>query len=301
MLRARDAAHRRVPGRRSLSRPGSRLDGPLGAPSERGRVVGASAESRAERRAAWCAGGELPVRKLAEKPDHSARDESAGRLELDRDQAALAPRPKHCRVHADWHELVVALEALGGGDGGLFRGGEERIDPDSQPISPRPAGGVPEPLGREERGCGQSVCRSEREVRQARQTRLEPVHHVEASSSECKPQVGAHRDRHAHVCSSRDGYRGSDGDDLGVDIALKRSSACEEVARARRWREHRDVVSALSERSGCTRDVRVDLVGLRPRKGRDEADTEAHGRASVALIVRKSRIRERGFCSRESP
>jgi CDGSH-type Zn-finger protein len=62
---------------------------------------------------------------------------------------------------------------------------------------------------------------------------------------------------------------------------LKGPPAVEEIAGARGRRQHGDLVSEPSKRLRCSVHVRVDLMWLRPREWRDEADAEAHGRASL--------------------
>ena len=108
------------------------------------------------------------------------------------------------------------------------------------------------------------------------------MYDVVPATREREPEIRAHCDRHAHVRSARDGDRGPDSDDLRFGPALKGAAACEKVTRSRRGRKHGHVVAEPAERSGRAGDVRVYFVRLRPRERRDEADAEAHSRASVA-------------------
>ena len=185
-------------------------------------------------------------------------------------------RPEEAEVDPERDDAVVTLEPLGGCHRGLFRCREEGVDPSSQAVASRAARGVAEAIDGEEGGCGQGVRRGEREVRKARQAWLEAVHDVETAVGESESEVCPHRHRDAHVRSARQRDRGADRDDVRVGAALERSSTCEQVACARRGREHRHLVTELPERFGRPFHVRVHLVWLRPRERRDEADAEAH-------------------------
>ena len=81
--------------------------------------------------------------------------------------------------------------------------------------------------------------------------------------------------------STRDGDRGPDSDDLGFGAALEGAATREKVTRSRRGRKHGHLVAEPAKPNRRAGDVRVDFVRLRPRKRRDEADAEAHSRASL--------------------
>ena len=122
------------------------------------------------------------------------------------------------------------------------------------------------------------MARGQGEVREARQAGLETGHDVVVSGAEREPQVRTHGDGHAHVRASRDRNRRADGDDVELRPALECPASGEQVARASRGSEDRHGVAEPAERFGRPGDVCVDLVGLGPGEGRDEADPKAHGR-----------------------
>ena len=219
----------------------------------------------------------LPVGRALEEPEKSACRRAAGDLELDRDEVALRGRAESRQVHAEGNDPVVALEALGRRLRGLVRGREQRIDTRSQPVATGAPRGVDQAIDGEERRRGQRVRRREREVREAREARFEAVDDVEAATREREPQVRADRDRDAHVRSPRERDRRADRDDVRVvGRLLERAATGDEVARARRGRKHGHLVPEATQRGGGSVDVRVDLVRLRPRERRDEADPETH-------------------------
>ena len=111
------------------------------------------------------------------------------------------------------------------------------------------------------------------------------MHDVVAPAGERQSQVGAYGDRHAHARPAGDRDRRADGDDLLVGAALQRPAPREQVARARRRRQHGHLVAEPPQRGGGSLDVRVHLVRLRPRERRDEADAEAHARPKLQLVT----------------
>ena len=118
----------------------------------------------------------------------------------------------------------------------------------------------------------------EREVGQARKSRLEPMHHVEAPARQRQSQVRPYGDGDAHARPAGDRDRRADCDHLLLGAPMQRTPPGEQVTRARRRRQHRHLVSEPPKRGGCSLHVRVHLVRLRPRKRRDEADAKAHAR-----------------------
>jgi hypothetical protein len=218
----------------------------------------------------------LPAGRVVEKTKQRPCRLPSGRFELDHDDVLLRLRGELVEVDPERDDRVLALEALCGRLGSGRRGREERVDPRSEAVAPRPSRRVREAVDGEERRGGQCVGRGESEVREARKSGLEPVHHVEAAVRQSKSKVRAHGDRDAHVRSPRERDRRADRDDVLVGSPLQRSSPGEEVSGARGRREHRHVVAETPKRGGGAPDVHVDLVRLRPREGRDEADAKAH-------------------------
>ena len=141
----------------------------------------------------------LQVWGCVEEPQQRARGLSAGRLQLDDDEVALGPRPEALEVDPERDERVLALEALCSRLGRLRGRREQGVDPGSQPVASRAPRRVSETVDGEERRRRQGVRRREREVREARQARLEPVDDVEAAVCQRKPQVCPDGDRNAHV------------------------------------------------------------------------------------------------------
>ena len=227
--------------------------------------------------------GCLPRGRVLEEAEQCACRGAPGRLELDCEELALRCGPEEPEVDTERDDAVVTLEPVGGRLRGLLGRRKEGVDPSPQAVAPRAPRGVAEAIDGEEGGCGQGVRRGERKVGEARQARLEAVHDVEPAVGEGESEVRPHGHRDAHVRSARQRDRGADRDDLRVGAALERSSTCEQVACARRRREHRHLVTELPERRGRAFHVRVHLVWLRPRKWRDEADAEAHAVASYNL------------------
>ena len=171
---------------------------------------------------------------------------------------------------------VVAGKALRGGRRGALGRREQRVDAVEQALALRFAGRVGEALRREERRDREGLRVAEGEVREARQTRLDPVDDVVAPFAERELEVEAGADRHAHLRAARDRHRRPDGDQLRVRAALEDLPPGRELAGAVRRGEHRDVVPERPQLPGDPVDVLVDGVRLRPGEGRDEADPEAH-------------------------
>ena len=120
-------------------------------------------------------------------------------MQLDRDQLPLRARLEQLGVDAERDDPVVAGEALGGRGGRRLGGGDQRIEPREQLLAQRPSRWVPEPLRREERCDSERLRVAEREVGDARQPGLEPVHDVELPLLERQVQVRAHPDRDAEA------------------------------------------------------------------------------------------------------
>ena len=218
----------------------------------------------------------FPARELLQEPKQSARRRATGNLELDGDHVSLRRRGERAEVEAERNDGVLALEAVARRLRGLLRGCEKRVDAGSEAVAAGASRGISEPVDREERRRSERVRRVQREVGQAGESRLEPVHDVEAALGQREAEVRSHGDRHAHVRPSREWDRRADGDDLRIVAALERPAPGQEVARARGRRQDRHRMAALAERFRRAVDVRVHLVRLRPRERRDEADAETH-------------------------
>ena len=223
---------------------------------------------------------DFPPREIAQRAKHGARDGARRRAPLDRDHVALRRGGEALDVHALGDDAVVAGEALAGGRRGALGRREQRVDAVEQALALRLAGRVGEALRREERRDGERLRVAEREVREARQARLDPVDDVVAPFAEREVEVEAGADRHAHLRAPRDRHRRPDGDQLRVGAALQDLPPGCEIARAIRRGEHRHVVAERPQLPGDPVDVLVDGVRLRPGEGRDEADSEAHGSPS---------------------
>jgi len=70
--------------------------------------------------------------------------------------------------------------------------------------------------------------------------------------------------------------RSSYAEKLGLEPVEECAPPCREVARPVGRGENRRRMPPLSQLSGDPGHVLVDVVGLRPGEGRDEADSEAH-------------------------
>ena len=239
---------------------------------------------------------QLPAVEVTQEPDERTGHRPPRDLELGRDDRSLPVRSEDGRVDSEREQPVIALEALRGGGERLLRRGEERVDPDSQSVASRSPRWIAEALGREERRGRQSIGgRGEREVREARKAGLDAVDDVVASPLQREREIRPDADGDSEVRSARDRDRRADRDHVWRlrASALERPAPGEQVTRSRRGSQHRHLVSDPAERGSCAFDVRVDLVRLRPREGRDEADPETHGRASVALSLPRDLLARR--------
>ena len=161
----------------------------------------------------------------------------------------------------------------------------KRVDPSEQLLAQRAARRVGEPLGREERRDGQRLGVAEREVGEARQARLEAVHDVEAALAQREREVRADADRDAEARSAaRSGIAGPTAITSAASPRCERAAAGEQVGRAARRSEHGDRVPERPQLPRDPGDVLVDVVRLRPRERRHEAQAETHA-PSVALSV----------------
>ena len=219
---------------------------------------------------------ELPVRQLAEGALDCSGQRTLDRAPLEHDELPLLAGLEELRVHSFRDDPVLAREALGRGMGSFRRRGDERVDPPEQLLALRLRGRVPEPFGREEAGDAQSPRVPEREVREARQPRLEAVDDVELSSGERRGQVRADADREADPAPPRDRDGRAERDQRRRDAVTQRAPAGGEVCRVIRGREDADRVAALPECVCDAGDVFVHVVWLRPREGRHQADSQGH-------------------------
>ncbi len=268
-------ATRRAPTRsrpertRTRSRRPSGIAGRTESGFVRSRMISQSGSSRSERSAARATGSEA---------EWSSTTISC----------RFSPGLEEVEIDARRDHPVVAREALGGGRGSLLRGGDQRVDPAEQLVAERPARGVGEALGREERRDGQRLRVAERQVGDARQRGLEAVDDVVLALAERQRDVGAHADRHAEARPARDGHARPDGDHVRRLAAVQGPPAGEEVGCSARGGEDGDRVAEGAERSRHSGDMLVDLVRLRPGERGHEADAKAHP-SSVALRPRGGR------------
>ena len=169
---------------------------------------------------------------------------------------------------------VPAREPSRGRLGHLLARRHERVEPREQALALGLRRRVAEPLVRQEGGDRQRLVVAQGEVGQAREPGLEPVHHVVAALRQSEREIGADSDRDAHAAAPRDRDRRAERDRLRLGAVLERVAPGRQLAGARRRREHRHPVPAGAEAAGDTRDMLVDIVGLRPVEGRDQADLQ---------------------------
>ena len=255
-------------------------------PCGRARGRGGRSRSPAASRAASSAGATASQSgQLAQRAQRGARHGREPECELDHDQPPLRRRREELEVDPGREHAVVAGEALGGGRGDLAGGARAaRRSVRAASRAARVRGRVGESLGREERRDGERLGVAEREVGDARQPRLEAVDDVEAALAQGERDVRADADRNAEARAPGDRHRRPDRDHLRSLAAVQGAAAGEQVGRAARRREHGDRVP---ERPQLPRDpghVLVDVVRLRPRERRHEAEAETHA-PSVALSV----------------
>src|SRR5205823_7989730 len=79
-----------------------------------------------------------------------------------------------------------------------------------------------------------------------------------------------------------DWYGRADDDHLGVEPVVERAPSGREVSRPVGGRQNRDLVAELPQLRCNAGYVLVDVVGLRPGEGRNEADSKAHFAESSA-------------------
>ena len=172
------------------------------------------------------------------------------------------------------HELVTAGETGGRGFRDLLAGGQQCVDAPEQTLALGAAGRVAEPLRREEGRGGEHRRVAQREVREARQSRLEAVHDVEPAAGEREREAGADSDRHAHPAAPGDRHRRPDRNRLRrlVERAEQRTSSGCEIASAVGGSEDGDRVTAAPELAREYVHVLVHVVRLRPSERRDERD-----------------------------
>jgi len=180
----------------------------------------------------------------------------------------------------------VAGKAKSRGRRGRVARRHERVETREQSVALRFARRIAESVRRDEGRHGERLCVAEREVGEARQTRLEAVHDVEAAECERQRQVRARADRDADPASTRDRNRRPEGDNVRVEPVEQCAPARGQIARAVGGREDRDGVSDSAELGRDPRDVLVDVVRLRPGERRDETDPKA---AHATSVVRRAR------------
>jgi hypothetical protein len=213
------------------------------------------------------------LRQLADK---RAQQRPLGLPPLQHDELALLGRREELGVDSVRHELVAAREADGGCIRDLLARREQRVDAGEQPLALGAAGRVTEPLGRKEGRRGERRGIAEREVREARQPRLEAVHDVEPSAGEREREARADADRHAHPAAPGNRHGRAERDQLGiVEIAEQRAPPRREIAGAVRRGEDGHRVVAPPQLAGEPVHVLVHVVRLRPGEGRDERDPHA--------------------------
>ena len=214
---------------------------------------------------------QLPAGQLVERPDHASCDRTLEPAPLEGDQASLCSRPEELRVHSRRDDPVIARKTLGCSFRDLVRGGNEGVEPAEELLSLCLSGRVGEPVGREEARHRDHLRRAQRQVREARQSGLEPVDDVvpparEGDSQVCPPADG---DAHAAAPGYRDG--GPDRDHVRIRVAAQRPATRSEVGRPAGGREDGDGVPELPKLRCDAGDVFVDVVGDRPGERRDQA------------------------------
>ena len=168
------------------------------------------------------------------------------------------------------HELVAAGETDGGRLRDRFVRREQRVDPREQALPLRAGGRVAEPVRREERRRGQRGGVAQRQIRQARQSRLETVHHVEAAPRKGEREARADADRHAHAAPTGDPHRRADCDQLRVvEVSEQGASPGCQIAGAVRGGQDRDRMTASTQLTREPVHVLVHVVRLRPGERRD--------------------------------
>ena len=172
----------------------------------------------------------------------------------------FAPGRKRLGVDARREDPIVAGEALRRRRGGRLGGGDQRVDPGEQLLAQGPPRRIAEPVGREEARDAERLGVAQREVRDARQPRLEAVDDVEAALLEREAEVRADADRDAEAGATRDGNGGADRDRLGGVAARERATPCREVGRPPRRREHGDRVPQRAQLLRDPGDMLVDVV-----------------------------------------
>ena len=254
--------------------------------------------ARARGRAARAGSSAGPASGFVRRKTSSQSGSSRSARTTARDERALAGPPlERRRAFASCAGLEeLGVDALGddrgtrpgsaraAACGRLRRRATARRCAPSEPLALRRARRVAEPLGREEARDGRARARlAQREVREARQPRLEAVDDVEVARGRARARGSpARRPARRSGCGARSGTAGPTAISRRVGAVAQRAPAGGEVGRAVRRREHRHRVPALAQRRGDAGDVLVDVVRLRPRERRHEADAESHGRPSLA-------------------
>jgi hypothetical protein len=238
---AREAVERRHEHRRFVEERGAALGVACGthadAAAQRARQRGPSAERTGAQQ------HELPVGLSTQLAYERSQQRPLRLPPLEHDHLLLLRRGEELGVDAERHDLVTAGEAELGGLSRLGARGEQRVEPAQQALALRLARRVREPLRREE-GRGREGGRvAKRQVREARQPRLEAVHDVEAGL-QGEREVRPHADRHAHAAAARDRHRGAEGDELGIEAVPERAASRCEVAGPVGRGEHGDRVPA---------------------------------------------------------
>lgn len=220
---------------------------------------------------------ELPAGLVLELAHERAQERPLALAPLEHDALLLSRRDEQPGVDPLGDELVAAREARRGSSGDLGCRREERVDAGEQPLALRLARRIGEPLRREERRRRECTGVAEREVRQARQARLEAVHDVEAAAREREREAGANADGNAHPAPPRDRHGRAERHEVPERVAIskQRPASFAEIAGAVRRREDGHVVAALPQLPRQRCDVLVDVVRLRPGERRHESDTHA--------------------------
>jgi len=219
---------------------------------------------------------ELPVGKLAERAHDGPRERALGGPPLEHDELSLLRGTKQIGVDALGDDPVLARKALRRGVGRFGGRRHERIDAREELLALRLAGRIAEALRGEEARHAQRAGVPQREVRQARQARLEPVHDVERAAGERRRQVRADADRKSDAAPAGDRDRGPERDQRRLSAVAQRAPAGREVRGPVRRSKHADRVATLPQGVGDARDVLVHVVRLRPRKRRDQANSKGH-------------------------
>jgi hypothetical protein len=203
----------------------------------------------------------------------AAHERPFHRSPLEDDQIALASRLEQLRIDTFGDHLVLARKPHGRRLGRRLAGCDERVETREQAVALGTARRIREPFGREECRDRQRGRVAEGEIGQRRQPRLEPVDDVEAAQLERQREVGARPDGHADPAPAGDRHGRAERDDLRVDAVEQCAAPRGELLCPVRRSEDRDRVPEPPQLLGDAGHVLVDVMRLRPRERRHQAES----------------------------